>query len=209
MSEYGSGISFSTARMYDKERIKHAFMGELMCGEDENGFIYAPASKEECEQYILSAYDNAVYDAIQAMAGEKVMKRFAEENGVPLSSGGFINKNFPRYSHLMHEELQKYDYIYETEVDYGVDDPIEYKKLSEVNGISNGARNALARSGINTVGKFLSKTAKELEKVRNFGNKSFKEAADALKRMGLTIPEDWEQKYRRIETEERFAKEHK
>lgn len=115
MSEYGSGITFSEARMYDKERIKHAFKGELMCGEDENGFVYAPASKEECERYILQAYDNAVYCAIQAIAGSKSMERLAEENGVPLSSGGFINKQFPRYSQLMNEELQKYDYKYESD----------------------------------------------------------------------------------------------
>lgn len=32
MSEYGSGISFSRACMYNKERIKKAFSGEVMVG---------------------------------------------------------------------------------------------------------------------------------------------------------------------------------
>ena len=130
MSEYGSGISFSTARMYDKERIKHAFMGELMCGEDENGFIYAPASKEECEKFILSAYDSAVYCAIQAIASTRATERFAkdvEAHDLTISEENMQKYHITRprdkkqhylyigsiYSEYMNEELQKFDYEYE------------------------------------------------------------------------------------------------
>lgn len=72
-------------------------------------------------------------------------------------------------------------------------------KLSEVNGISDRARNALARSKINTVGEFMSKTAKDLEKIRNFGNKSFQETVDALRSAGYKLPKDWVQKYNHLE----------
>lgn len=79
MSEYGSGLTFAQCCAYDKERIKMAMQGKLVVGENEDGFIYAPASRQECEHYILSAYDNAVYHARQSMASgravEKVMKK--------------------------------------------------------------------------------------------------------------------------------------
>ena len=48
MSEYASGFTFGRRCMMDKERIKHALKGELVIGEDENGFIYGKASRVEC-----------------------------------------------------------------------------------------------------------------------------------------------------------------
>lgn len=60
MSEYGPGVSMKQAFVYDRERIEPALHGELMCGETEEGFLYSKASKKECDQYILEAFDNAV-----------------------------------------------------------------------------------------------------------------------------------------------------
>lgn len=78
MGEYGSGVSFARSCAYDKERIKMALQGKLLLGESENGFEYADAPREECEAFILSAYDNAVYQATEAFASgraiEKIMK---------------------------------------------------------------------------------------------------------------------------------------
>ena len=82
MSEYGSGLTFGQTRNMDKERIKHALRGELMCGEDENGFVYAKATPEECAAYILSAYDDCVYHAKQAMDSGRALERLMKGKGV-------------------------------------------------------------------------------------------------------------------------------
>ena len=82
MSEYGSGLTFGQTRNMDKERIKHALCGELMCGEDENGFVYAKATPEECAAYILSAYDDCVYHAKQAMDSGRALERLMKSKGV-------------------------------------------------------------------------------------------------------------------------------
>lgn len=49
-----------------RERIRHAMNGELPQGEDENGTVYRSASREECDKYILAAYDKAVYHCLEA-----------------------------------------------------------------------------------------------------------------------------------------------
>ena len=82
MSEYGSGLTFGQTRNMDKERIKHALCGELMCGEDEKGFVYAKATSEECAAYILSAYDDCVYHAKQAMDNGRALERLMKSKGV-------------------------------------------------------------------------------------------------------------------------------
>lgn len=102
MSEYGSGISMMRAFALDKERIKHAFKGELICGESENGFEYAPASKEECEAYILSAYDNAVYYAILNAASGRALERIYHSHVGKLP-------DMKEYMTVMEQELLKDD----------------------------------------------------------------------------------------------------
>ena len=82
MSEYGSGLTFGQTRNMDKERIKHALRGELMRGEDENGFVYATATPKECAAYILSAYDECVYHAKQAMDSGRALERLMKSKGV-------------------------------------------------------------------------------------------------------------------------------
>lgn len=83
--EYGSGIKLGTAFEYDKERIKHALNGEIMVGENEHGFIYDKCSKEEADKYILSAFDNAVYQVLKSNASACVLEKMIEgykEEGV-------------------------------------------------------------------------------------------------------------------------------
>ena len=82
MGQYGSGISMQMAFAYDKERIKKAMEGELLCGEDENGFQYAPAGYEECREFILEAFDNAVYQALTANASGRALEKVAKDNGL-------------------------------------------------------------------------------------------------------------------------------
>lgn len=80
MSRYGNGVSFSDASAMDRERLIHALNGELVTGETDDGkFTYGKASKDECDEFILSCYDNAVYHAKTGMhsgrAFEYILKR--------------------------------------------------------------------------------------------------------------------------------------
>ena len=111
MGAYGSGISFAKACQYDKERIKRALQGELMCGEDENGFLYAKASKEECDAYILSAYDNAVYEGLEAMRSGRAFERIGKDRNLIISLPEYINEK----DEVTREESDKY--IFEGEED--------------------------------------------------------------------------------------------
>lgn len=77
--EYGSGIKLGTAFEHDKERIKHALKGEIMVGENGHGFIYDKCTKEEADAYILSAFDNAVYQALKLNASARVLESMIEE----------------------------------------------------------------------------------------------------------------------------------
>ena len=65
-----------------KEKIKHALNGEMFYAENENGIIYRPASKEECNDYILKAFDMAVYHCLEANAFGRVYDYLLEKHGV-------------------------------------------------------------------------------------------------------------------------------
>ena len=113
MSEYGSGLTYGQTAMLDKERIKHAFRNELVAGEDENGFIYAPCSKEEAEAFILNAFDNAVYQALRAMTSGRAMERLLHEFAPDVPEADI----FRRYMVVDAEESAKYADDYEFEAD--------------------------------------------------------------------------------------------
>ncbi len=90
MAEYGSGISLAQAFKYDKERVLHALKGELMVEENADGFIYEPASKEECDEYIISAFDNAVYHVFEGHSAAKAIETLFPEI-VPSSQKDLLN----------------------------------------------------------------------------------------------------------------------
>lgn len=110
MAEYGPGLTFGQSCNLDKERIIHAMKGELMVGEDEDGgFVYDKAPKEDCEKYILEAYDNCVFQAKAAMDSGRAMERLFEE-----VTGHKTTKHFQRYMEILEEEKLHYqDYHYE------------------------------------------------------------------------------------------------
>ena len=110
MSEYGNGLSFGQTRNLDKERIKRALRGELVCGEDENGFIYAEASREDCERFILSAYDDCVYQAKQSMDSGRALERLLKSKGVEIG----VTYTLAEYMNFMESARRESDdYIYE------------------------------------------------------------------------------------------------
>ena len=112
MSEYGSGLTFGQTRNLDKERIKRALRGELVCGEDENGFIYAKANREDCERFILAAYDDCVYHAKQAMDSGRALERLLKSKGVEVG----VTYTLDEYMTFTEEATREFDdYLYEDE----------------------------------------------------------------------------------------------
>lgn len=110
MGEYGPGLTSGQAFMKDKERIKKALEGFLVCGEDDDGFVYAPAEKEECEKFILQTFDNAVFLCQDALAHGRALERLLKEH-TNLNTVDYIKE----YAEIKVEEISKYqDYKYES-----------------------------------------------------------------------------------------------
>lgn len=110
MGEYGSGVSLTQAFNYDKERLLKALDGQLMCGETENGFEYAGATQEECREFIIRVFDNAVYHALQGYQSGRVLEKSVEANGVDVKSGQFF-KDFLHFKAKDDEEqTEEYNY---------------------------------------------------------------------------------------------------
>ena len=80
--KYAPGTTMGQMFNMEKDIIKHAIDGEIVSGEDEDGFIYEPASFEECRKAILAAFDNAVYHCLEANAFGRVYDYLLEKNGV-------------------------------------------------------------------------------------------------------------------------------
>lgn len=110
MSEYGCGVSLVQAFNYDKERLLKALEGQLLCGENEEGFIYADATEEECRDFIISVFDNAVYHALQGYTTGRVLERAAEANGVDTKSGQFFQDYLHFRQKEVEEETEEYNY---------------------------------------------------------------------------------------------------
>ena len=108
MSEYGYGVSLIQSFNYDKERLLQALDGKLICGETEDGFEYADASQDECRDFIIGVFDNAVYHALQGYASGRVMEKVAEANGVDVKSG----QTFQDYLHFKAIDEQEQDETY-------------------------------------------------------------------------------------------------
>ncbi len=111
MSEYGSGISFARACAYDKERIKEALKGRQMIDEDENGFKYRKASKEECDSFIVSAFDNAVYHAMEAMRSARALEKYMKFKGIEMALDDYIVFYYEEQIH----DFERGEYHYEGE----------------------------------------------------------------------------------------------
>ena len=83
MGEYGPGLTMGQIFNIDKERIKHALAGELLYTDTESGeLIYRPASPEECREFILRKFDNAVFHCLEQMKFGRVYDWIIEKNGI-------------------------------------------------------------------------------------------------------------------------------
>lgn len=112
MGEYGGVISIGQAGEYDKERVKMALQGKLMCGEDGHGFIYEDAPKEECERYILDVVDNWVWNSLNFAAHGRAMEQLMKNHRFPM------HEYFREYVGLVNEENRKYrDYLTEGDLE--------------------------------------------------------------------------------------------
>ena len=113
MSEYGNGITMAKAFSYDKERIKKALTGQILAGESEDGFIYKPADKEDCNTYILSAFDNAVYQCREALAHGRAMEAYLKSKGINIDFKEFL----PFIEAEKKKDYESNAYIYENDTE--------------------------------------------------------------------------------------------
>ncbi len=107
MSKYGSCVTFSEACAMDKERIKRALQGELIFGETDTGFVYRSETKEDCTDFVVSTYDNLVYEAIKSNAVANVLNQILEKNNIKVPIDEFAS--------LLNDEIKNCTkgYIYE------------------------------------------------------------------------------------------------
>lgn len=110
MSEYASGLTMGRCATYDKERVRHALRGELMCGEDEHGFVYESAPREECEAYILGVVDNWYFQAKRLADSDRAMERICRRHGWVMDLGEYMRE-------VQAAASEHDDYVYEHEWD--------------------------------------------------------------------------------------------
>ena len=107
MSKYGNGISYQDAKYLDREEIEQALKGLIRVGEDENGFIYEPGTKEQCDKVILDNYDDVVYQSLECNRHSRVVEALIK---APIQTSD-------DYLILARKErLKDYDGIYYTEI---------------------------------------------------------------------------------------------
>ena len=107
MSEYGCNSLTESFK---------ALEGELLASENENGFIYEKASAADCKQYILEAFDNAVFHALRGYASGKALEEIIKERGEDVRIYEYMNA----ISLVEREREKKYGkYNYTEAGDYG------------------------------------------------------------------------------------------
>lgn len=113
MAEYGCGVSLGQAFMYDKERIREALEGRLMIGEGGDGFVYGDAPKEDCCGFILAAFDNAVYHALEACASASALEAVMEKHGLSTMSGELANEYLVEINRKSYDMFKNTAYVFE------------------------------------------------------------------------------------------------
>lgn len=111
MSEYGSGVSLRQTFEYDRERIQEALQGRIMVDETEDGFVYDDCTKEEADEYILDAFDNAVYMCLQCAQSSRALERYMDDHGIQIDFRDYL-----KYMQEIEEEDRRH---YEDEDGYG------------------------------------------------------------------------------------------
>lgn len=112
MGEYGSGMTMGQAAELDKDRVRHALAGELVCGEDDNGFVYEPAPKDECDAYILGVVDKWYFEAKRMADSGRAMERVTKAHGFN------ILNHFREFMDEMAKAEGEYnDYLYERDLE--------------------------------------------------------------------------------------------
>lgn len=119
MSEYGSCMSMAEMFNLDKERIKMALNGQLLSGEDESGFEYSPASKEECDEFIISAFDNAVHHCLKMARSGRAFEKILDDEGIKPES--YFQKYMEITMALERQDEKEYPFYYEEELETGDD----------------------------------------------------------------------------------------
>lgn len=105
-------MSFGQACNIEKEHIRMALQGKLVCDETEGGFMYRDASKAECDRYILESFDGVVFEAKESLDAGRTLERILINHGIDPKDV------FQEYKQIIGEESHKYnDYVYESDAD--------------------------------------------------------------------------------------------
>ena len=106
MAEYGNGISMRQAFELDRDRVIHALHGQLACDIDANGIAYYDADPEECEEYILHAFDNAVYEALNMALSARALEKIAEEEDIDFTRTELFNRYMYYKQKMLKEDME-------------------------------------------------------------------------------------------------------
>ena len=114
MSEYGNGITMMEGFALDRERIRHAWDGELATGEDEHGFfIYEPADEGDCLAFIVKAFDNAVYQLQEALASGRALEHMLQERVPDYPYGESFREYMKALDIEKEKDLRRADYPFD------------------------------------------------------------------------------------------------
>ena len=100
-----------------KEKIKMGLKHSKICvGEDENGYVYETATKQEVTEEILRLFDEVAYMALSSMDSGRALDRCIRE----LNPGLKEEDIFKAYMKFIAEENGKFnDYRFENNMDIG------------------------------------------------------------------------------------------
>ncbi len=102
MGKYGSGITMEQMFRAEKDEIKQALASSRV--------------KKETAERIIDAYDNAVYHAIQAVIGAKVLEEMMERRGIKMTKDLF--HEYVETAMRIGRDYNTYEYEDEIDEDY-------------------------------------------------------------------------------------------
>lgn len=103
-------MTFAEDAEIDKEHVRHALCGELVAGEDEEGFVYETAPRADCERFILEVTDKWYHMAKLLADSGRAVERIMERHGFKM--------DFQEYLQEVVRAKKEYDtYVYEGDLD--------------------------------------------------------------------------------------------
>lgn len=118
MVRYGSGVTFKAACEMDREQIMKALSQQIVCGENDNGFVYDTCTKEEADKTVIDIFDSLVYQARQSNAVSRAMEKYLTKK-MGKRWMKLFNKGFLKSGYVDKEILEEFgdEYLHADESD--------------------------------------------------------------------------------------------